>query len=158
MDDFDERYLDVNEDGVLRIPFELRLAWFVLSRQWVLLIVGIATMLVSDSSTSELVRSAISWPALLMQLPVVLVVYSAGRRKPHAPRWVRWIWLHGPQLMLASVVGGWLWLALWLYQAETWNRWPELFLCSMSLLDIAIYRHIRLSEYIIKIFSEFSIE
>lgn len=155
MTELDERFLDVTEHGVLSIPASLRVSWVILARHWVLLLIGLATMLVSDASTTNMVRSAISWQALIFQAPIVCLIYIAGRRQPGAPAWIRWSWTHGAQLMLLSAVLGCCWLAYWLYTANTWSKWPELFLASTAVLDVALVWNVFTSTYLRQVFREF---
>nr|WP_315464479.1 DUF2919 family protein [uncultured Rhodoferax sp.] len=155
MAELDERYLDVTVDNVLRIPLTLWIGWWIMARHWVLFGVGLASMLTAAHDAARLASSGSSWLAMAIQLPIMLLIFAAGRRKPNAPSWVRLVWRHGIKIMLFSLVLGWAWLAMWLYQTETWQRWPELFYASTALLDFAIAYGAYSSPYIRQVFSEF---
>jgi hypothetical protein len=155
MMDFDERYLDITPDNVLRIPGILMLGWCVMARHWMIFLCGLVSILISANEASQLAISSISWVAMALELPVVILIIAASRRNPSAPGWVKYVWRRGSQLMLSTQLLGLAWLTVWLYQAEVWQRWPELFFVSCALLDLAIALGVHSSAYLRQVFSEF---
>lgn len=152
MAEMDERYLNVNRFGVLRIPGPLWLAMAFLGRHWLLLIITLASRRAPDAV--QLASSSLSAAVLLLELPVLILAYAGFSRHPSAGAASRFIWRHGRAILAATAAIN-LGLLVWfLWHADVWRR-PELFLASCGLLDLAIVYGIYTSDYIKQVFMEF---
>jgi energy-coupling factor transporter transmembrane protein EcfT len=146
MVEIDERYLDVDRYGELKVPTPLLLALVFLSRHWVLLIITLA----SARRSPEIVAFAsggLSWIWLLMGSPALLLLFAAfSRQQTEAGVFWRKVWSKGIWIVgLAATTNACL-LGWWLWKAEFWQRWPELFLASCVLMDFAIFAGCQKSE------------
>lgn len=153
MAEIDERFLNVNRFGVLSIPGPLWLAMAFLGRHWILLIVTLASR--RSPEAVQMAGSGLSWVVLVLEFPVLVLGYAAFSRYPATGRLLRFIWSKGRFILgLTAILNlgllGWL-----LWHADVWRRWPELFLASCGLLDIAIIYGIYTSSYIRQVFLEF---
>jgi hypothetical protein len=151
----DERFLDINQHGVLRVPGELWLAFAVLTRQWVLVVMGACSLMVGAADAARVAREGLSWWAVGCQAPVVLLMVAAWNRSPEAPRWLAWVWRRGLWWVGASVALGLMWLGWHLLESSDWLAWPTLFYLSAALLDLAIAGSVLRSAYFQALFREF---
>jgi hypothetical protein len=133
----DSRFLDVNAHGVLRIPGPLWLAFALLARYWVLL-VFVAVSARRDPAAVVLLGGGINWWLMGLELPAVALAFVAGRRAPDAGDVVRFLWRHGRALMVFAAAINLMWTGMILWQSDYWTLWPELFLASCCVLDLAI--------------------
>lgn len=151
MHEIDERLLLVDRHGALRVPGTLWLTLAFLARHWIVLVLAI----VSQSAGSVQWLRDISWTALLMELPVVALLFAMWRRRPEASRLWRWLWRCGQQLIVGTA-GLHLAYVIWhLVTAPVWRRWPELFLASCALLDLVIIYVIVRDSYFRKLFADY---
>jgi hypothetical protein len=154
MTEFDDRYLNVDAHGVLRVPMQVWLGMVFLSRHWVLLVITLAS--VRRSPEVVLMASGgLSWVLLLLEVPALLLLFAGLSRHPTASTlwrklWAKGIWITGLTAVINACMLGW-----WLWNADFWHRWPELFMASCVLLDFAIFGGFRKSTYIQQIFNEF---
>lgn len=154
MTEFDERFLDINRYGVLRIPLPLWLGLVFLSRHWVLLVVALASARRSPEAVA-LANSGLSWITLALEVPSLLLLAAGMSRHPDAgvfwrKIWSMGVWIIGLTALINAAFLGWR-----LWHTEYWERWPELFLASCVLLDFAIFFGSRQSLYVRQIFKEF---
>lgn len=154
MAEFDERFLDVDRYGVLKVPLPLWLGLLFLSRHWALLVVTLASARRSPEAVA-LASGGLSWFTLVLEIPSLLLLAAGLSRHPDAGRLWRWIWNRGLWIIgLTTVINvGFLGWRLW--NTDYWQRWPELFLASCVLLDFAIFHGARQSAYVRQIFKEF---
>lgn len=150
----DDRLLDVDKHGTLRVPAVLWVALAVLCRYWILVIVVFA----SARRSPDVVRvlgEGFSWYFLLLELPAMVLALAAARRAPTAwPLW-RWIWRHA-LLIIACAVVAHLGATAWhLWSTDVWRRWPELFLASANLFDLAILTSVLRDPYYRQLFADF---
>lgn len=134
----DSAFLDVDRHGVLRVPTTLWVGFAVLARQWILVLIVLVSAKRTKESVLLLGDGGVPWQWLLMQAPIVVLALAAGFRTPSAGAWARVVWRSGRSIVVltAGLNLGWtVWL---LYLADTWSRWPELFLASCVLIDLAI--------------------
>lgn len=151
----DERFLDVNQHGVLRIPGPVWLGFAFLARHW-LVFVAVAVSARRDSSAVLLLgHGGIPWLQLLLELPIVLLAFAGFSRHPGGGSWVRFLWRHGRELVLLQAavnVARMIWL---LANSSYWLPWPELFLASCALIDLAIVVAMYQGTYFRQLFLEF---
>jgi len=154
MTEFDERFLDVNRDGVLTIPMPLWIGLGFLSRHWLLLVITLASARRSPEAVA-LASGAITWLSLVLETPALLLLAAGLSRHPLAGRFWRFVWTKGIWIIGFTVTINAGLLAWWLWHVDYWERWPELFLASCVLLDFAIFLGSFRSAYIRQIFIEF---
>jgi len=150
----DDRMLDVNQHGVLRIPAGVWLAFLFMARHWIVVLV----VTVSARRNQEAVRlygTDFNWWLLLLELPALLLLWLCTRRRPEAGRFVRWLWPHARQLAMATAMLHIGYVAWYLWQSSYWLPWPELYLASCALIDLAIIHALYTSEHLKQVFSEF---
>ncbi len=154
MAQIDDRMLDVNQHGVLRIPAAVWLALLFMARHWVLVLV----VTVSARRNQEAVRlygSDFNWWLLLLEVPALLLLWLCTRRRPEAGRFVRMLWPHARQLAMATALLHLGYVAWYLWQSSYWLPWPELYLASSALIDLAIVKSFYDSEHLKQVFREF---
>lgn len=150
----DSRFLDINRHGVLRVPVIVWVALGLLVRYWIL-VVAVAVSARRSGQTVLLLGDGISWTMLVLEIPALVVAFVAGRREPEAGPIVRLLWRHGRELMAFTVLANAVWTGWVLVQASYWTLWPELFLASCSLLDLAIILSMYTNPYFRQLFREF---
>lgn len=151
MDDF---LLDVDRHGVLRVRGLLWVSLAILAREWVLVILALASAR-SGSSLAMFIENGIPWFGLAAAIPALLVAWAAGNRTPQAGKLPRAVWHQGKTLLLATTALNIALAAYRLTTAETWRLWPELMLGSWALLDLAIGYDLLTSRYYPHLFREF---
>ncbi len=150
----DDRLLDVDKHGSLRVPSVLWVALAVLCRYWILVVVVFA----SARRAPDVVRvlgDGFSWYFLLLEIPAILILLATARRGPEAGQLWRWLWHNGRTLIACAVVahlGATAWL---LWSADVWRRWPELFLASCNLFDLAVLTSVLRDPYYRQLFADF---
>lgn len=149
----DERYLNVSRFGVLNVPMTLWLGMAFLSRHWILLIATLASR--RSAETIQLAAGSLSWIPLLLELPVLLLMFAGFSRHPTAGYFLRQVWRYGRYILGFTAIVNIALVSWLLWQTDVWRRWPELFLASCALLDIAIILGVFRSDYIKQIFAEF---
>lgn len=150
----DDRLLDVDKHGALRAPSVLWVALAVLCRYWILVV----AVFVSARRAPDVVRvlgDGFSWYFLLLEIPAILVLLAMARRRHDAGEMWRWLWRNARLLITCAVLAhlgatGWL-----LWSADVWRRWPELFLASCNLIDLAILTSILRDDYYRQLFADF---
>lgn len=151
----DSAFLDVDRHGVLRIPATLWVGFAVLARQWILILVVLVSAKRSKESVLLLGDGGMPWEWLAMQAPIVILAFAAFYRIPTAGAWARVIWRFGRPIVVLTAALNLGWTAWLLYGADTWSRWPELFLVSCVLIDLAIALSVVRDPYHRQLFSEF---
>ena len=150
----DDRLLDVDKHGTLRVPPVLWVALAVLCRYWILVVVVFA----SARRAPDVVRvlgDGFSWYFLLLEIPAILILLATARRRPEAGKLWRWLWHNGRMLIACAVfahLGATAWL---LWSADVWRRWPELFLASCNLFDLAVLTSVLRDPYYRQLFADF---
>jgi hypothetical protein len=91
----------------------------------------------------------------LLELPALVLAVAALSRHPTTGGFLRWVWSKGIHILGMTALTNLGLLAWWLLTTKYWNRWPELFLASCSLLDLAVFVGSYSSRYIRTVFSEF---
>lgn len=151
----DERFLDVNAHGVLRVPGALWLGFAVLARHWVLMLMLAVSARRDPSLVRVLGDGGIPWLMLGLQLPAVLVALAAAQRRPQAGAMWRWLWRFGREIVAATAVANIGWTAHLLMTSDYWLPWPELFLGSCALIDLAVAVSLFTTPYNRQLFREF---
>lgn len=145
----------IDRYGVLRIPALLWLAFALLARHWVLL-VGVVVLGRRDPSAWLLFgNEGLPLAMLMLESPILLLAAAAGNRQPEAGKWARLIWRRGPEIVALTALLNLGWTIKLLLASNYWTLWPELFLASCCLLDMAIALGMYTSPYYRQLFEEF---
>jgi hypothetical protein len=137
-EELDERFFDIDEHGVLRIPTVLWLGLLIHIRHWLLMLLTLTSLAVGASDSLAMGKDLPGMWMAFIQVPSLLVLLTGAWRQPNAPRWVQGVWGVGHWLMGITALHNSIWVGWWLYSTPYWNRWPELYLASTALLDLAI--------------------
>jgi Protein of unknown function (DUF2919) len=151
----DSAYLDVNNDGVLRVPGPLWLGFAVLARYWLLMLVIIVSSGQSQLSTLLLGNDGVPWAWLALQLPIVLLMVAGAHRVPTGGRWARVLWRNGRIIVTLTALLNLAWTARLLWLSDDWALWPELLLASFVLMDLATALTVWRNRFFAQLFSEF---
>jgi Protein of unknown function (DUF2919) len=151
----DSAYLDVNNDGVLRVPGPLWLGFAVLARYWLLMLVVMFSAQQSQQSMLLLGHDGVPWAWLTLQLPIVLLMMAGAHRVPTGGRWARVLWRNGRIIVTLTALLNLAWTARLLWLSDDWALWPELLLASFVLIDAAAALAIWRDRFFAQLFSEF---
>lgn len=155
MIEIDERLLLIDRHGALRVPGTLWLTLAFLARHWIVLVLMLASIRRSPEAAQWL--RDFSWMALALEVPIFALVFSAWRRRPEAGAVWRWVWAKG-RWFIAGTAGLHLAYVAWhLATAMVWRRWPELFLASCALLDLAIVYAMAKDDYYRQLFADYPV-
>ncbi len=146
---------ELDRHGVLRVPPLFWVALALLARHWVLLVVIGASARREGSSVLLLGDGGIPWVALAMETPAVLLAFAAFNRKPDGGAWARILWKRGREIVALTALVNVGWTANLLIKSDYWTPWPELFLASCSLIDVAIALSMYTTPYYRQLFDEF---
>jgi Protein of unknown function (DUF2919) len=150
----DDYLLQVNRYGVLSIPLGLWLAMAFLARHWLLVVIVLVSARRSKESVM-LLGGDFSWWVLLLEAPVLAVVAAAIARRPEGGALARACWRHGRGILSVTALLN-IGLAGWyLWNSSYWNPWPELFVASCALLDLAIIYAMATNDPVKQVFAEF---
>lgn len=133
----DERTLDVNEYGVLRIPAAL---WLGLMIQCRYSIFGLFLLFAGQQGQAIwqlLDAKMIAW-LLLMEVPALLAMFVCATRRPEAGRMVRILWGQLVPLVVVSAIAHIGYTGWYLWHSSYWLPWPELAIASAAVLDVLI--------------------
>lgn len=140
----DERSLDVNEYGVLRIPAALWLALVLQCRHWVL---GLMLLLSARHSKDvwHLLTNDFGVWILLLELPSLLSLTVCTQRRAEAGYMVRFLWRCVPHMTAITCLAHLGHTAWHLWFSTYWLPWPELAMASLALIDLmillALFKH-----------------
>jgi hypothetical protein len=151
----DSAYLDVNNDGVLRVPGPLWLGLAVLARYWLLMLVVTVSAQQSQQSVLLLGHDGVPWAWLALQLPIVLLMMAGAQRVPTGGRWARVLWRNGRIVVTLTALLNLAWTARLLWLSDDWALWPELLLASFVLVDLATALSVWRDRFFAQLFSEF---
>ena len=151
----DERFLDVNAQGVLRVPTVLWLGLAVLARHWVLMVMLAVSMRSDPSLVRVLGENGIPWLMLGLQFPALLVALAGAQRRPEAGSAWRWLWRCGREVLAATAVANIAWTVHLLVTSDYWQPWPELFLGSCALIDLTVVVSLYTTPLLRQLFREF---
>jgi hypothetical protein len=152
----DERLLDVNEHGVLRVPGTMWLALFLLARHWF----WVLFILISTSSGGDsfaLLNGGVPWIPMVFQLPALLLLLAGARRLPDVGLIPRWLWRRGQMLVLITASLNVSWTVSNLVNSQSWQPRPELVLVCFSILDVVIAWNWWSSSYLRQVMREFPV-
>lgn len=155
MAEIDDRLLNVNQHGVLKIPTEIWLAMLFLLRYWVVSLFAVASILSNQSDALFLFGDTFSWAIFAAEGPCALAFWVCIHRSPEAAPWIRKLWPFARLLIASTALLHLLYLGWHLWTTAYWSRWPELFLASCSLIDITIVYALYASRYVATVFAEF---
>lgn len=145
----------IDRFGVLRVPALLWLALALLGRHWILVLVVVVLARRESSAWILLGDGGLPWAMLTLEAPVLLLAAAACNRRPHAGTWTRTVWRWGRELIALTALLNLGWTASLLYQSNYWTPWPELFLASCCLLDLAVALAMYTNPYYGQLFKEF---
>ncbi|WP_428421256.1 DUF2919 family protein [Methylibium sp.] len=145
----------IDHHGVLRIPSLLWVALALLARHWVLLLLIVVSARREGSSVLLLGDGGVPWVALGMEVPVVLLAFAAFYRQPTAGAWARLLWRRGREIVAVTAALNVGWTVDLLLKSDYWLPWPELFLISCGVLDVAIALSMYTTPYYRQLFNEF---
>ncbi len=154
MAQIDDRMLDVNQYGVLRIPAGVWLALLFLARHWLMGFVVLISSIM-NRETLRVLGGDFSWVTLAIELPAVFLLWLCTRRRPEAGRFVRWVWPFARYLAAGTALLHLGYVVWFLWHSSYWLPWPELFLASCALIDVAIITALFTSDHLKQVFSEF---
>lgn len=150
----DERLLDVDQYGVLRVPGMFWLGMAVLVRYWALMLV----MLVSAQQAGtifEMMGNKVPWLALAGEAFALAVLIAAGSRQPEAGAVWRWTWKRAHVLVALTAACN----VAWFTYASTQANWeftrPQVAMAGFALLDVCMAWIFVRSAYFRQLFSEF---
>jgi hypothetical protein len=150
----DERLLDVNAHGVLRVPAELWVAVVFLMRHWILMMV-VAVIARRSKEAYTLLGGDFGWVVLAIEVPAFVMAVLLVRRRPEAGRTVRSLWPLARHLAALTAILHIAYVAWYLLHSSYWLPWPELFLASSALIDVAIVTALFRSPHLKQVFAEF---
>lgn len=151
----DERFLDVNAHGVLRVPAALWAGFAVLARHWVLVLMVLVSVRRDASVLRVIGEDGVPWMMAGLQLPVVVLALAGSMRRPDAGAVWRWIWRWGPEIVAVTALVNVAWTARMLMRSDYWLPWPELFLGSCALIDVTIAVSLYTTPVMRQLFREF---
>ena len=154
MAEIDERLLHVDRHGALRLPGALWIAMAFLCRYWIVVIVVFASARRSPE-TLRVLGQDFSWFMLAVEIPVMLVLATAGRRRPDVGAFWRAIWRYGRVVLIVIAALHIAAAGLALAQSHVWRRWPELFIASCAVLDLAIIYALAKDGFFRQLFADF---
>jgi hypothetical protein len=140
---------------VLRVPGPLWLGFAVLARYWILVLVVTVSARRSRESVLLLGHDGFPWMWLAVQSPIVLLMFAGFQRVPTAGRWARALWRQGRAIVVLTALLNLAWTARLLWQSDSWTLWPELFLASCVLIDLAVALAVLRDRFFAQLFSEF---
>lgn len=147
--------LDLDRHGVLRVPTPLWIGFALLARHWLLVLLVLVSARASKSTVQLIGDFDQLWPMLIVQVPVLLLALAGARRAPEAGRAARAVWGLGRPIVIVVALLNIGWTAHLLWQSDYWNLWPELFLGSCALIDLALAAHAWQSPAMAQLFREF---
>lgn len=150
----DERLLDVDQYGVLRVPGTFWLGMAVLVRYWALMLI----MLVSAQQAGaifEMMGSKVPWLALAGEAFALAALIAAGSRQPEAGAVWRWIWGRAHVCVALTAACN----VAWFIYASTQSNWEltraQLAMAGFALLDVCMAWTFVRSPYFRQLFREF---
>lgn len=133
----DDRFLDVDDHGVLKAPASLWLCVAFLLRHWVL-ILFIAVSASRSPETMGWIDADRPWLMPVIELPTLLLVFAWTRRVPTAGWLARTLWRRGRELITAAAGLDLAWAVWFLSVSTPWNPWPERVVLLLALVDALI--------------------
>jgi Protein of unknown function (DUF2919) len=133
----DDRTLDVNEYGVLRIPTALWLALVLQCRHSVF---GLLLLFAGQQGQTvwQLLDTKSTIWLFLMEIPALLAVFVCAARRPEAGGMVRILWSWLAVLVSISAMTHIGYAVWYLWHSSYWLPWPEMAMACLALLDAAI--------------------
>lgn len=153
MAEIDERLLDVDRHGCVRVPGSLWAAIVFLSRHWLMLVFIVVASRRSPSAGALL--GLVSGWVLLIEFPALALAWAGMNRSPKGGVVAKWIWNRGLWILALTAVVN-ICIAVWvLWHARYWHPWPHWFIMSCALIDVAIILGVWQSALIRQVFADF---
>lgn len=153
MAQLDERFLDVDAHGSLRVPGVLWLGMAFLARYFILALGLVFSH--SQELLDALFTNKFVWMVLVLEIPAVALLMAGANRGPEGAAAWRMLWLRGRVIIAALAALHVLYASWMLWTSDVWRPWPELLLASCALLDIAIAYGVHTDGFFKQLFSEF---
>lgn len=150
----DERLLDVDQHGILRVPGVMWVGMALLARHWFWVIFTLLSARRSGESMI-LLSGGVPWWPMVVQFPAIVLLVAAGRRVPTAGPFVRNVWQRGYIIVAVTVLLNLCWTGWSLMNSQDWQPRPEMVLVFFSMLDLAIGWGFWSSRYIRQVWMEF---
>lgn len=145
---------NVDRNGSLRPSGVLWVSLAFLARHLVLAAIVFATAKRSPEAV-RLLGQHFSWLVLPLELPVAALMLAGASRSPATGSWARAIWRSGRLIVVGTVAVHMAWAAWMLSHSDVWRTWPELFIASCGLLDLAIAYSVLKDDYYRQLFADF---
>lgn len=104
---------------------------------------------------ARLLIGQLSWVVLPLQAPALLLAWAGLNRAPGAWAFARWAWHRARTLIVLAALGNLAWVGYVLMHSDRWSTWPELFLVSGMLVDLAITYAVLTDPFFARLFSDF---
>jgi hypothetical protein len=150
----DERLLKVDRNGCIAVPGTLWLAMAFLARYWIVVIAIVGSARKSPE-TVTLLGGDFSWYMLALELPAIVVMLAAGLRKPTAHAFWRGVWTHARAILIATALMNIAAAAVVVGVSPVFRRWPELFVASCAVLDLAVLYALAKDAFFRQLFADF---
>jgi hypothetical protein len=150
----DERALDVNEHGVLRIPGAL---WLSLVLQCRHVCFGLMLLFSAQQAKGiwHLLGEQWSFGVLLIEVPALVAFFVTASRRPEAGRVMRALWPWVAHLIAISALAHVAYTSWYLWNSTYWTPWPELAMVGLMALDVLIVMGVVLHPHWRAVWAEF---
>lgn len=155
MTKIDDKSLDINQHGVLKISIELWFMLIFLVRHWIFMLFAAASAFANQIDSMRLFGSDFPWITLVIEIPAALALWLCMQRTPNAGVVIRKLWPFVRPLAGTTAVCHMFYLVWYLKQSSYWLPWPELFLASTTLIDFAIIYGLYSSPHLQMVLNEF---
>jgi hypothetical protein len=119
-------------------------------------IVGAAKLMPVDVVTIPWINMQTSLYFMLTDLPAVLVLLAIGHRIPDGLNFMRWVWVHGRWLLIASYMAG---IAVFVYVNKEImldpHSWDFMDGMLVILIDLAFVGYLISAELVRDVFNDF---
>lgn len=141
--------LNINAYGVLKPPLLL----------WVIMLVETlhlwSFVLITASGETWLFAKSAGWISFAVEMPALIVWLTLSRRAPKAPKFVRFIWHRGRELLTLAAVGNIGIIVVRAIQADFWHLDSEWVSVGTALLHVWVLARLWVTHIIRQVFSEF---
>lgn len=141
--------LNVNAYGVLKPPL---LLWLImLIETWHLW----SFFLIAASGQTWLFANGAGWISFAVEVPALIVLLALSRRAPKAPKFVRFIWHRGRELLSLSAIANIGIIVAGAIQADYWHLNSEWVSVGVAFLHVWVLARLWVTLIIGQVFSEF---
>ena len=141
--------LNVNAYGVLKPPL---LLWLImLIETWHLW----SFFLITASGETWLFAKGAGWASFAVEVPALIVWLALSSRAPKAPKFVRFLWHRGRELLTLAAVGNLGIILAGVIQADFWHLDSEWVTVGTAFLHVWVLARLWVTPIIRQVFSEF---